>query len=211
MVDNETPNNLRLDLIPRLTSPMARIRSLVDDLLLLTRLESTPMPDDLDLISMSQVINGAVQEVQGLAHSPDQISVCCTSQTRIMGIESELYSVCVNLLSNALRYSPDNTPVEIGWQEKGAKVCLMVRDYGMGIAPEHLHRITERFYRVDMADARSRGGTGLGLAIVKHVLRRHNSELQVRSEPGDGSEFFCEFVPAQLKLDLAPHSKPDPA
>ncbi len=196
ITDASQPDDLRLALVDRLTSPLARIRSLVDDLLLLTRLESTPMPDHLDLIPMTQVINSAMLEVQGLASDDKQVTVNCASTHKVLGIEAELYSVCVNLLSNALRYSQDGAPVEISWCDVGDKVRLLVRDQGVGIAPEHLSRITERFYRVDMADSRTRGGTGLGLAIVKHVLRRHNSELRVKSVVGEGSEFYCDFDPA---------------
>jgi len=212
IADPTQPDDLRLGLIERLTSPIGRIRSLVDDLLLLTRLESTPMPSQLDPVSMTQVISNAVHEVQGLAQHPTQISVNCSSNAKVLGIEAELYSVCINLLSNALRYSQEGNPVEISWRElsddvpdtdeagadSGRKIRLMVKDCGVGIAPEHLHRITERFYRVDMADARTRGGTGLGLAIVKHVLRRHNSELHVTSVVGEGSEFYCDFTAAEL-------------
>ena len=203
MADEEQPEQLRLSLISKLTSPLQRIRSLVDDLLLLTRLESTPVPDQLDAVAMNQVINQAVAEVQGLISQSDQIRVSCDERVRIFGIEAELYSVCVNLLSNAIRYSPDHTDVEISWQRDGDKARLEVTDHGVGIAPEHLSRITERFYRVDMADARTRGGTGLGLAIVKHVLRRHGSELEVDSVLGEGSRFYCDFRLADSHSEVA--------
>ena len=88
----------------------------------------------------------------------------------------------------------------MSWARTGPAATLSVTDEGIGIAPEHLQRITERFYRVDLAKSRVRGGTGLGLAIVKHVLKRHRSALQVRSELGRGSTFFCEFPAAQLQL-----------
>ncbi len=203
IADKEQPDDLRLSLIDKLTSPLSRIRSLVDDLLLLTRLESTPVPAQLDPVAMTTVIRNAVNEVRGLAQTPDQISVNITTQARIKGIETELYSVCVNLLSNALRYSQEGKPVTISWQEVDGKAQLSVVDQGVGIAPEHLNRITERFYRVDMADARTRGGTGLGLAIVKHVLRRHHSELFVKSTVGQGSEFFCNFAIADPVREIA--------
>ncbi|MEM7080622.1 MAG: phosphate regulon sensor histidine kinase PhoR [Pseudomonadota bacterium] len=194
IVDEQQDADLRLGLVNKLTSPLARIRSLVEDLLLLSRLESTPMPAQLDPISMHAMIQSAVNEVNGIAHSPEQISVHCTSTQTVPGLEQELYSVCVNLLSNAIRYSPEGTPVKVSWEEVEPGLSrLSVEDGGVGIAPEHISRITERFYRVDMADARTRGGTGLGLAIVKHVLRRHDSELKVESTLGEGSTFFCEF------------------
>lgn len=203
IADETQPDDLRLSLVQRLTSPLSRIRSLVDDLLLLTRLESTPVPAQLDPVAMNFVINNAVNEVQGLAQRADQIAVRIESTARIEGIETELYSVCVNLLSNALRYSQEGKPVTISWREVDGRLQLCVVDQGVGIAPEHLHRITERFYRVDMADARTRGGTGLGLAIVKHVLRRHHSELFVKSTVGEGSEFYCYFDVAESDPPIA--------
>jgi two-component system phosphate regulon sensor histidine kinase PhoR len=99
-----------------------------------------------------------------------------------------------------VRYSPDGGTIEITWHRDGPGARLGVRDHGIGIAPEHLQRITERFYRVDLAKSRIRGGTGLGLAIVKHVLKRHHSALQVASELGKGSTFYADFPPSQLDI-----------
>jgi two-component system phosphate regulon sensor histidine kinase PhoR len=115
-----------------------------------------------------------------------------------MGIDSELHSACLNLVTNAVRYSPNGGDICVSWAatENGAR--FSVQDSGMGIAKEHLSRLTERFYRVDLAQARVRGGTGLGLAIVKHVLKRHNSELKVESELAKGSTFSFEFPASQI-------------
>ena len=101
-------------------------------------------------------------------------------------------------MTNAVRYSPDGGEIVASWCDVGDGARLAVRDEGMGIPPEHLSRITERFYRVDLAKSRVRGGTGLGLAIVKHVLKRHNSELQIESELSRGSTFYCDFPETQL-------------
>jgi two-component system phosphate regulon sensor histidine kinase PhoR len=111
----------------------------------------------------------------------------------ILGAESELYSAFSNLVFNAMRYTPDSGKVRIRWMVDGEGAALSVSDTGVGIAPEHLPRLTERFYRVDRSRSRDSGGTGLGLAIVKHVLQRHGSELSVESEPGKGSVFTCHF------------------
>jgi two-component system phosphate regulon sensor histidine kinase PhoR len=102
-----------------------------------------------------------------------------------------------NLIGNAIRYSPADKRVEIEWNllADGSAV-FSVRDYGLGIAPEHLPRLTERFYRVDRSRSRETGGTGLGLAIVKHVSQRHGAELEIESTPGKGSKFSIRF-PAQ--------------
>ena len=120
------------------------------------------------------------------------------TRAQIMGIDSELHSACLNLVTNAIRYSPDGGNICVSWEETEGGARFSVRDSGMGIAREHLSRLTERFYRVDLAQARVRGGTGLGLAIVKHVLKRHNTELEVESELTKGSTFSFEIPASQL-------------
>ena len=117
----------------------------------------------------------------------------CAPTCGVLGIEKELHSACSNLITNAVKYSPQGGSIDITWSSNGGGALFEVRDQGMGIPPEHLSRLTERFYRVDLAGSRVRGGTGLGLAIVKHVLKRHNTQLQVESEVGEGSRFYCRF------------------
>ncbi len=198
MTDPEQPEALRLSLGERLLKPMARMRSLVDDLLLLSQLESTPVVEEKDVVPLKPLIQGVVNELQSLSARPDQISVFCEGTPQVMAIETELHSVILNLLSNALRYSPDGGDVDVKCEAHDDRVRISVRDHGVGIAPEHMHRLTERFYRVDMVGARTRGGTGLGLAIVKHVLRRHDSQLQVESTLGSGSLFYFDIERADL-------------
>ncbi len=194
MSDDSNPEDLRIELISKLNAPVSRMESLVQDLLLLTQLESNPIPPEMDEIDMARLLEDASNEVRGLLKKKDSLEINRESEAKIKGVSKELSSVCINLISNAIRYSPDGARIEVSWsQTPEGKARLAVRDEGLGIAKEHLDRITERFYRVDMKDARTRGGTGLGLAIVKHVLRRHNSELQVESELNKGSLFFCEF------------------
>ena len=108
--------------------------------------------------------------------------------------------MCVNLLTNAIRYSPAGKAIEISWVDIDGGARLQVADQGFGIAEEHLHRLTERFYRVDMSGSRSRGGTGLGLAIVKHILRRHGSALKIQSKINVGSKFYCDFKQADATV-----------
>lgn len=191
--DPEQPDELKLELLARLPGPLKRMQSLVEDLLLLTRLESSPVMDQKRELSLNPLVHAAAQELMGLYACDDQVSVVADSEHKIFGIDSELHSVCVNLLSNAIRYSPAGGAIEISCRDEGDKVRLTVKDHGLGIAPEHLSRLTERFYRIDLAGSRARGGTGLGLAIVKHVLRRHNSSLEIESQPGVGSTFYCDF------------------
>ena len=192
--DPTSPIDLRLALIDKLTAPVARMESLVQDLLLLTQLESNPVPPEMDEINMAGLMVDASNEVQGLLKKQDSLVINKETDAKIKGIASELTSVCINLISNAIRYSPDGAQITVSWSEpQHGKARLTVKDEGLGIAKEHLDRITERFYRVDMKDSRTRGGTGLGLAIVKHVLRRHNSELKVESKLNMGSLFYCDF------------------
>ena len=195
-LDHETTRAL----VEKLQSPSKRMQALVDDLLLLTRLEASPNPTSEELVSidMQTLIDAVVNDAQGLSQGKHDIAVNIESDARVLGIENELHSACSNLISNAIRYSPDGGPIEVSWTPIQSGARFSVRDHGIGIPPEHLSRLTERFYRVDLAKARIRGGTGLGLAIVKHVLKRHNSELRVDSELAAGSTFYYDFPPSQL-------------
>lgn len=205
-LDRETSR----ELVAKLLSPTTRMRALVDDLLLLTRLESSPNPaeDELLPVDMGVILNAISADARMLSGGRHQVEVDASSQSQVLGIDSELHSACLNLVTNAVRYSPDGGEIRIEWRPTEGGVMFAVSDQGMGIPKEHLSRITERFYRVDLAQSRVRGGTGLGLAIVKHVLKRHNTELQVTSELGRGSTFFCIFP--QTQVADSPHHKEHP-
>ncbi|MEM6707619.1 MAG: phosphate regulon sensor histidine kinase PhoR [Pseudomonadota bacterium] len=205
------PETLRT-VIDRLHSPTRRMQALVDDLLLLTRLESSPdiSEKEREAIDMRRVLENVRREVQVLLQDHQQLKVKYLLDSALFGIEAEIYSAALNLVTNALRYSPDGGVITVYWRPQtdasertlGAELC--VEDQGVGIAPEHISRITERFYRVDLASARIRGGTGLGLAIVKHVLIRHGATLEVESEIGMGSRFRCCFPEAVLSQVIEP-------
>jgi len=192
------------DLLRKLESPTLRMRALVDDLLLLSRLEANPPPGAGDLVpvEMAAIIRSCVGEARVLSEGRHRFEVDADRTLALLGIESELYSAVLNMITNAVRYSPDGGRIGIAWQRTATGARFSVTDEGIGIAPEYLERITERFFRVDLAKARVRGGTGLGLAIVKHVLKRHRSQLRVESEPGRGSLFYCEFPEALLQTTL---------
>jgi two-component system phosphate regulon sensor histidine kinase PhoR len=119
---------------------------------------------------------------------------------QVAGAAAELQSAVANLVQNAVRYTPEGGRIDVTWSVRhdGAGE-LEVRDTGIGIAREHLPRLTERFYRVDGSRSRDTGGTGLGLSIVKHVVQRHGGELEVRSEPAKGSSFKLIFPAARLR------------
>jgi len=132
------------------------------------------------------------------------------SRSWLNGSEDELRSAFGNLVSNAVRYTPEGGRITIGWNSRGSEAVFWVQDTGIGIEPEHIPRLTERFYRVDRSRSRSTGGTGLGLAIVKHVLHRHQARLEVASEPGKGSTFSVVFPEARV-LATPPEKTASPA
>src|SRR5207248_7564383 len=122
----------------------------------------------------------------------------------LLGAESEIASAFGNLLSNAVRYTPAGGTITIAWQDGPDGASFSVEDTGVGIAADHIPRLTERFYRVDRSRSRETGGTGLGLAIVKHVLQRHGAELKIESAPGAGSTFAIQFPANRLRPARTP-------
>lgn len=173
-----------------------RMQRLIEDLLALSALETgapSPLEEDIDIDALLQDI---WREAAGLSNGRHRVDVSIDSAGAVLhGSRKELYSAFVNLATNAVRYTPDGGEIRIAWQATADGAEFSVTDTGIGIAPEHLPRLTERFYRVDRGRSRETGGTGLGLAIVKHVLTRHHCELQISSEPGKGSR-FCVRIPA---------------
>ena len=184
------------DLLGRLRSPTRRMKVLVDDLLLLTRLESSPRPSqtDLDMVNVATMLETIVADARQVSAGQHRITLDADPALRLRGSEFELHSAFSNLINNAIRYSPDGGDIHVRWYRGTTGPHFEVEDHGMGIPAQHLTRITERFYRVDLSGSRARGGTGLGLAIVKHVLKRHDATLGVRSELNKGSLFFCDFA-----------------
>jgi two-component system, OmpR family, phosphate regulon sensor histidine kinase PhoR len=181
-----------------------RMQTLVSDLLTLSRLEGSPAPGPGEWIDGEELLTHVVQEAQGLskaiARPPHAIRALVGQPLWVSGAKSELLSAMSNLLSNAVRYTPPGGAIEAGWRlrdEGGA--AFVVTDTGPGIAPEHLPRLTERFYRVDRSRSRETGGTGLGLAIVKHVAQRHGGQVEVQSQPGAGSTFQIVLPAARIR------------
>ncbi|HEV7166272.1 MAG TPA: phosphate regulon sensor histidine kinase PhoR [Gammaproteobacteria bacterium] len=172
---------------------MLRMSAIIKDLLELSRLETEAREAPFAPVDVPALLQRVQRESQALGYGPRDVSVQIGEPLWILGAESELYSAFSNLVFNAMRYTPDSGKVLIRWAANGEGATLSVSDTGVGIASEHLPRLTERFYRVDRSRNRDSGGTGLGLAIVKHVLQRHAAELDVESEPGKGSTFTCSF------------------
>ncbi|TVP90910.1 MAG: two-component system sensor histidine kinase PhoR [Thioalkalivibrio sp.] len=177
-----------------------RMKTLVDDLLLLARLETGARTGDIGWVDVPGLLSGLTEEgrlLSGPRHH--EITLEAEQGLAIRGNEKELRSAFANLLANAVNYTPDGGQIELRWFADPSGAHLQVRDTGIGIAEQHIDRLTERFYRVDPGRSKSRGGTGLGLAIVKHVLMRHEGRLNIESEPGKGSTFTCSFPPRILR------------
>jgi two-component system phosphate regulon sensor histidine kinase PhoR len=180
----------------------ARIQTLVDDLLTLAQLEGSPRPSSDKWIPAAALVSRAATEAEMLSAGRHDFTKEIEPGLEVAGIESELASAMGNLLGNAVRYTPDGGRIALRWarrdgDDRGA--VFEVRDTGIGIAREHIPRLTERFYRVDGSRSRETGGTGLGLAIVKHVVTRHGGELQIESEPGKGSTFRLLLPAARVR------------
>ena len=184
-----------LELMAQQTARMGRI---VEDLLLLARLESDSNRNQNDRVDIGELIRNVADECQALADDIPRIDCEVTSTRRVLGDEKQLRSVVTNLVVNAINHTSAEQRVDLSWRDEGAQSLLEVRDSGIGIAPEHIPRLTERFYRVDAGRSRDRGGTGLGLAIVKHILHHHDAKLEIQSRPQEGSRFVCRFSPSQL-------------
>jgi len=172
-----------------------RMQNLVDDLLLLARLETKAKK--AEIVVMRDLLSQICKESDLLEKDERRIELSMATDVNLLGDAQELQSAFTNLLVNALKYSPATSPVKVSWQQNpDGSLCLAVEDFGEGIAPADIPRITERFYRADVKRGHKISGTGLGLAIVKHVLVRHDAKLEVDSELGKGSRFRCIF-PAQ--------------
>lgn len=170
-----------------------RMTGIVNDLLELSRLETDSAEPGDDPVDVRGLLARIREEALALGEGPREVELRLETSARLAGVERELYSAFSNLVFNAMRYTPRDGRVSVRWWEEDGVPRLSVSDTGIGIAREHLPRVTERFYRVDPSRNRARGGTGLGLAIVKHVVQRHGGRLRIASEPGVGSTFTCEF------------------
>jgi two-component system phosphate regulon sensor histidine kinase PhoR len=167
-----------------------RMQALVGDLLTLAKLEGSPRPAADRWVPVAEVLRKAHADALALSAGRHRISVDGGEGAEVAGSEPELYSAVGNLLNNAVRYTPEGGEIHLRWLWRAdGGASLEVQDGGIGIAREHLPRLTERFYRVDGSRSRDTGGTGLGLSIVKHVAQRHGGEIDIQSELGRGSTF----------------------
>ena len=184
----------------------ARMQRLVEDLLTLSSLESSSGPSDETWIDVGPLLASVRDEALALSAGRHRIELALANPAMLQGNAQELRSAFGNLLSNAVRYTPEGGEIKLAWEPHGAEAVLSVTDSGIGIEPRHIPRLTERFYRVDSSRSRETGGTGLGLAIVKHVLTRHQAVLDIASEPGRGSRFSVVFPARRIRPAAAPQA-----
>jgi two-component system phosphate regulon sensor histidine kinase PhoR len=178
-----------------------RMARLIDDLLSLSQIERQEHVRPQTQIDFADVIRQCIDALSPVAKEAQvRLQVDIPAKLPISGDRDELIRVVENLIENAIKYGADDegaeTQIEIALVEKDGQARFSVRDHGAGIAPEHLPRLTERFYRVDAGKSRAKGGTGLGLALVKHIVARHRGVLRIWSEPDKGAEFSVE-IPLQ--------------
>ncbi len=199
-----------------------RMQRLVQDLLTLSRLEGSPLPGLHEWLDAGRLVRQCCEEGQALSaaltpggQAGHVFSLPTPAQLQaageVAGAPAELHSALANLVNNAVRHTPAGGRISVSWQplpDGGAR--FSVSDSGPGIAPEHLPRITERFYRVDRSRSRDTGGTGLGLAIVRHVVQRHGAQLHICSTPGQGSTFSVDFAAGRVRA-AAPGAARTPA
>ena len=176
-----------------------RMQRLLDDLLTLSRLESDEHTLKEEDVSVSDMARALAAEAESLSRGRHRVHVELGSEASLRGNLQEIRSALGNLVSNAVRYTPEGGEITLSWKLREGEGVFAVTDTGEGIAGEHIPRLTERFYRVDRSRSRETGGTGLGLAIVKHVLTRHGARLEIQSIPGKGSTFSAVFPAARVR------------
>jgi two-component system phosphate regulon sensor histidine kinase PhoR len=207
------PEQAQKDYLNLMAVQAGRMQSLVADLLTLSQLEGSlppglyekvDLPDLMrqvaaDALALSSVLSGQDGEGRGPAH---QLVFEAAPPWSLLGVKTEVLSAITNLVGNAVRYTPAGGLIRVAWSRTAEGAVFSVQDTGPGIAPEHLPRLSERFYRVDRSRSRETGGTGLGLAIAKHVVQRHGGELRIESQVGKGSHFMLVWPPGRIE-DLA--------
>ncbi len=184
-----------------------RMEALVNDLLLLSKIENDGQNFVQTDVDIHQILHTICHDAKTLnTEKQHQITLEIASKAHLKGNTTQLQSAFSNILLNAVKYTPAKGEIKVRWHEDENGVHFSVQDTGIGIDPQHIPRLTERFYRADPSRASETGGTGLGLAIVKHVLINHEGELEIKSQFGEGSTFICHF-PVRRIIQPDPEAK----
>jgi two-component system, OmpR family, phosphate regulon sensor histidine kinase PhoR len=201
-MDGAVPESTR-SYFSMMSEQTSRMRRLIEDLLTLSQLESGATVTQDTEIDMNSQLNMLMHEAQSLSNGKHQISLEADTNIWLLGAAEELHSALGNLVSNAIRYTPQGGEIKLIWRMRGEEAVFSVKDSGIGIEQKHIDRLTERFYRVDRSRSRETGGTGLGLSIVKHILTRHQAKLEVQSVLDKGSTFSVVFPKNRVILKQA--------
>jgi two-component system phosphate regulon sensor histidine kinase PhoR len=187
------------DAVTRMLAQTAQMQALLDDLLELSRLQSDEIHGEEEAVDVPGMLMQLKEQADELSRGRHELVFDVAAGPWLSGVASDLESAFGNLISNAIKYTPDGGVISVGWQDSDEGPQLVVRDTGIGIPARDIPRLTERFYRVGSDRARQTGGTGLGLSIVKHVLIAHQATLRIESELGEGSRFTCIFPPERRR------------
>lgn len=195
LLDQEDLDSSRKKIFLQMHQQTLRMENLVENLLLLSRLEGHEIENKVEQsVDVCDMLNQICHEAQELSgEEQHSIQLNADAALFLKGCYEELRSLFSNIIFNAVKYTPPRGKIIIDWYQENKKAYFSVKDTGIGIAAEHIPRLTERFYRVDPARSRASGGTGLGLAIAKHVLFRHDTQLKIQSKSNKGSTFTCVF------------------
>lgn len=179
--------------VARMLAQTAQMQLLLDDLLELSRLQNDELRGEEEVIDVAGMLMQLREQAEELSRGRHRLEFRVATESQLVGAANDLESAFGNLISNAIKYTPDEGSVTVTWQDSEEGPQLVVTDSGIGIPRRDIPRLTERFYRVGSDRARRTGGTGLGLSIVKHVLNAHQATLSIDSEVGEGSRFLCQF------------------
>jgi two-component system phosphate regulon sensor histidine kinase PhoR len=195
LIDEKNIDNLHKKIFIQMQQQTLRMENLVENLLLLSHLESDEHEVEIKKpVNIANLLHLILQEAKILSGDFNHtLTLDSAADLILLSRTEDLRSLFSNIIFNAIKYTPAGGQINIKCYKENNHIIFQVKDTGIGIAPEHIPRLTERFYRVDPARSRESGGTGLGLAIVKHILIRHNAELKIKSECGKGSIFTCFF------------------
>jgi two-component system phosphate regulon sensor histidine kinase PhoR len=197
MADPGMDERTRVAHLKLMTEQGQRMQRLIEDMLTLSRLESSEYPLKRERVDVHALVEQVAEDARALSGGRHEIEVSVEGPD-VMGSLDELRSAFGNLATNAVRYTPGGGRILLSWTRGPNDLRFAVADTGIGIDEQHIARLTERFYRVDKSRSRETQGTGLGLAIVKHVLLRHGGKLAIRSEAGKGSVFTASLPNTSL-------------
>lgn len=193
MMDGQEPDSMWVKPLEQMHNQSERMQSIINDLLTLSAMESETLVGKEKTVPIAPILKKMEQDATQMSQGKHSFRFELDESLALKGYEEPLKSVLMNLISNAIRYTPEGGQITVRWYEDAKGPHFQVDDTGIGISQEHISRLTERFYRVDTARSRDTGGTGLGLAIVKHILERHDAKLVIKSQLGKGSSFRCDF------------------